>query len=144
MSPFATESGEREMLYAVRALVPDVAIVHVQRADEEGNAHCWGNFGVMLEGVGAAKKARPEQAPAPGQQQRHRWHSSLARDLDGTDDWRAAHRGAGNSAGREPPTYIDGTEPPFLIMHGDADLVVPPEQGQISTAPSAPPAYPPS
>src|SRR3954470_20834787 len=56
MSPFASESGEREMLYAVRALVPDVAIVHVQRADEEGNAHCWGNFGVMLEGVRAAKK----------------------------------------------------------------------------------------
>src|ERR1041385_8417350 len=56
MSPFASESGEREMLYAVRALVPDVAIVHVQRADEDGNAHCWGNFGVMLEGVRAAKK----------------------------------------------------------------------------------------
>ena len=56
MSPFASESGEREMLYAVRALVPDVAIAHVQRADEEGNAHCWGNFGVMLEGVRAAKK----------------------------------------------------------------------------------------
>jgi glutaconate CoA-transferase subunit A len=56
MSPFASESGEREMLYAIRALVPDVAIVHVQRADEEGNAHCWGNFGVMLEGVRAAKK----------------------------------------------------------------------------------------
>src|SRR3954449_273742 len=56
MSPFASESGEREMLYAVRALVPEVAIVHVQRADEEGNAHCWGNFGVMIEGVRAAKK----------------------------------------------------------------------------------------
>src|SRR5882724_1129744 len=56
MSPFASESGEREMLYAVRALLPDVAIVHVQRADEDGNAHCWGNFGVMLEGVRAAKK----------------------------------------------------------------------------------------
>jgi len=56
MSPFANESGEREMLYAIRALVPDVAIVHVQRADEEGNTHCWGNFGVMLEGVRAARK----------------------------------------------------------------------------------------
>src|SRR3954464_4895808 len=56
MSPFASAPGEREMLYAVRSLVPDVAIVHVQRADEEGNAHCWGNFGVMLEGVRAAKK----------------------------------------------------------------------------------------
>src|SRR3954467_11088292 len=56
MSPFASESGEREMLYAIRALVPDVAKVHVQRADEDGNAHCWGNFGVMPEGVRAAKK----------------------------------------------------------------------------------------
>lgn len=56
MSPFANESRERELLYAVRAIQPDVAIVHVQRADEQGNAHCWGNFGVMLEGVRAAKK----------------------------------------------------------------------------------------
>jgi glutaconate CoA-transferase, subunit A len=56
MSPFANENGEREMLYAVRAIIPDVTIVHVQRADEHGNAHCWGNFGVMLEGVRAAKK----------------------------------------------------------------------------------------
>jgi len=40
----------------VRALNPDVTIVHVQRADCEGNAHCWGNFGVMIEGVRAAKR----------------------------------------------------------------------------------------
>src|SRR5579871_5741584 len=40
----------KETLLAVRALVPDVAIVHLQRADKNGNAHCWGNFGVMLEG----------------------------------------------------------------------------------------------
>ena len=45
-----------EKLHAVKALVPDVAIVHVQRADAEGNAHCWGNFGVMLEGVRAARR----------------------------------------------------------------------------------------
>ena len=45
-----------ERLHAVRALIPDVAIVHVQRADREGNAHCWGNFGVMIEGVRAAKR----------------------------------------------------------------------------------------
>jgi len=43
-------------LHAVRALSPDVAIVHLQRADREGNAHCWGNFGVMIEGVRAAKR----------------------------------------------------------------------------------------
>jgi len=46
----------RERLHAVRALNPDVTIVHVQRADREGNAHCWGNFGVMIEGVRAAKR----------------------------------------------------------------------------------------
>jgi len=52
ISPFEP----KETLLAVRAIVPDVAIVHVQRADKNGNAHCWGNFGVMLEGVRAAKK----------------------------------------------------------------------------------------
>jgi glutaconate CoA-transferase, subunit A len=46
----------KETLLAVRAIIPDVAIVHVQRADQTGNAHCWGNFGVMLEGVRAAKR----------------------------------------------------------------------------------------
>jgi glutaconate CoA-transferase, subunit A len=51
-SPFA----EKEPLWAIRALNPDVTIVHAQRADCEGNAHCWGNFGVMLEGVRAAKR----------------------------------------------------------------------------------------
>jgi len=50
-SPFGGDN-----LHAVKALVPDVTIVHVQRADREGNAHCWGGFGVMLEGVRAAKK----------------------------------------------------------------------------------------
>jgi glutaconate CoA-transferase subunit A len=48
--------ARHEKLHAVKALVPDVTIVHVQRADREGNAHCWGGFGVMLEGVRAAKK----------------------------------------------------------------------------------------
>jgi glutaconate CoA-transferase, subunit A len=46
----------KETLHAVRALNPDVTMVHVQRADREGNAHCWGNFGVMIEGVRAAKR----------------------------------------------------------------------------------------
>ncbi len=43
-------------LHAVKALAPDVAIAHVHRADRDGNAHCWGNFGVMIEAVRAAKK----------------------------------------------------------------------------------------
>ncbi len=46
----------REKLHAVRALTPDVAIVHLQRADRDGNAHCWGNFGVMIEAVRAARR----------------------------------------------------------------------------------------
>ncbi len=45
-----------EELIAVRAITPDVAILHVQRADKEGNAHVWGNFGVMREAAFAAKK----------------------------------------------------------------------------------------
>jgi glutaconate CoA-transferase subunit A len=43
-------------LVAVRAIRPDVAIMHVQRADREGNAHVWGNFGVMREAAFAARK----------------------------------------------------------------------------------------
>ena len=31
------------------SIVPDVTIVHVQRADEYGNAHAWGNLGVTRE-----------------------------------------------------------------------------------------------
>ena len=45
-----------EELVAVRALHPNVAILHVQRADSEGNAHVWGNFGVMREAAFAAKR----------------------------------------------------------------------------------------
>src|SRR5205807_4402934 len=52
ISPFEP----KETLLAVRAIQPDVTIVHVQRADEQGNAHCWGNYGVMPAGVRAAKK----------------------------------------------------------------------------------------
>jgi glutaconate CoA-transferase subunit A len=42
--PFTSET-----LTAVAAIVPDAAIVHVQRADEYGNAHAWGNLGVTRE-----------------------------------------------------------------------------------------------
>jgi len=45
-----------EELLAVRAIRPDVAILHVQRADQEGNAHAWGNLGVVREAALAAKK----------------------------------------------------------------------------------------
>jgi glutaconate CoA-transferase subunit A len=40
----------------VPALHPDVAIVHVQRADAEGNAHLWGIIGEQKEAAFAARK----------------------------------------------------------------------------------------
>lgn len=40
----------------VPALNPEVAIVHVQRADAEGNAHLWGIIGEQKEAAFAAKK----------------------------------------------------------------------------------------
>ena len=57
----------KQKLHAVRALHPDVTIVHVQRADAEGNAHCWGNFGIMLEAVKAAQRVivTAEEVVAP-------------------------------------------------------------------------------
>jgi len=68
-------------LLAVRALRPDVAVVHVQRADRRGNAQACGNLGVSPEAVGAAAtvivvaeelvdtgtvRARPELTLLPG------------------------------------------------------------------------------
>ena len=44
-----------EELAAVPALSPDTAIVHVQRADENGNAHVWGLMGVQKEAAFAAR-----------------------------------------------------------------------------------------
>ena len=44
-----------EELAAVPALNPDTAIVHVQRADEHGNAHVWGLMGVQKEAAFAAR-----------------------------------------------------------------------------------------
>jgi glutaconate CoA-transferase subunit A len=40
----------------VPALNPDVAIVHVQRADAQGNAHLWGIIGEQKEAAFAARK----------------------------------------------------------------------------------------
>jgi glutaconate CoA-transferase subunit A len=49
-----------QKLSTVAALKPDVAIVHVQRADEEGNAHLWGSTGMGSTGISkvAAQAAR--------------------------------------------------------------------------------------
>jgi glutaconate CoA-transferase, subunit A len=47
--------GGKEVI-VVPALHPDVAIVHVQRADANGNAHLWGIIGEQKEAAFAAKK----------------------------------------------------------------------------------------
>lgn len=44
-----------EELWAVPGLVPDVAILHAQRADEEGNTQVWGLTGVHKEAAFAAR-----------------------------------------------------------------------------------------
>ncbi len=40
---------------AVKAIVPDVGISHVQRCDENGNAQRWGSLGVDAEGINASR-----------------------------------------------------------------------------------------
>jgi glutaconate CoA-transferase subunit A len=47
--------GGRDVV-VVPALNPDVAIVHVQRADAEGNAHIWGIIGEQKEAAFASKR----------------------------------------------------------------------------------------
>ena len=44
-----------DQLTAVAAINPDVAIVHVQRADEYGNANTWGNLGVTRDACLASR-----------------------------------------------------------------------------------------
>ncbi len=46
-----------ELLTAVSALHPDVAIIHAQRADRRGNVQLWGITGVQKEAVLASQKA---------------------------------------------------------------------------------------
>jgi glutaconate CoA-transferase, subunit A len=48
-------TGQR--LTAVRALNPDVAIIHAQQADRRGNVMLWGISGVQKEAVLAARRA---------------------------------------------------------------------------------------
>jgi glutaconate CoA-transferase subunit A len=44
-----------DTLTAVAAINPDVAIVHLQRADKFGNAHAWGNLGITRDACLASK-----------------------------------------------------------------------------------------
>lgn len=46
--------GKKVLL--VPALQPDVAILHVQRSDADGNAHAWGNLGISEEAAMASKR----------------------------------------------------------------------------------------
>jgi glutaconate CoA-transferase subunit A len=64
-------TGER--LAAVRALRPDVTVVHAQQADRSGNVQLWGITGVQKEAVLAARRSLvtveevvPELVPRPG------------------------------------------------------------------------------
>jgi glutaconate CoA-transferase subunit A len=51
VSPFG---GEKILL--VPSLQPDVAILHVQRSDENGNAHAWGSLGISEEAALASQR----------------------------------------------------------------------------------------
>jgi glutaconate CoA-transferase subunit A len=44
-----------DTLTAVAAINPDVTIIHVQRADAQGNAHSWGNLGITREACLASR-----------------------------------------------------------------------------------------
>ncbi len=60
---FATNPGLRSVMCpftgqkhaAIAAIVPDLAIVHVQRSDALGNAHAWGNMGITREACLASR-----------------------------------------------------------------------------------------
>jgi glutaconate CoA-transferase, subunit A len=52
----ATDPWSGEPVLLVPALVPDVAILHVQRADEDGRAHVWGTLGVTRPAALAARR----------------------------------------------------------------------------------------
>lgn len=45
-----------DILTAVGAIKPDVAIVHLQRADKFGNAHAWGNLGLTRDACLASRR----------------------------------------------------------------------------------------
>ena len=51
-----TDPYSGQPVVVVPALNPDVAIVHVQRADADGNAHVWGIIGEQKEAAFAAHK----------------------------------------------------------------------------------------
>lgn len=48
--------GVSDSLVAVKAILPDVAIVHACKADASGNGMVWGNLGVTVDAVSASSK----------------------------------------------------------------------------------------
>ncbi|THA27926.1 CoA transferase subunit A [Streptomyces sp. RKND-216] len=56
-SPYPGPDGEREQVYVVPPVHPDVTFVHAQRADRSGNTQIWGLTGVQAEAVYAAARA---------------------------------------------------------------------------------------
>ncbi len=55
IKPVQSPYGD-ETLYAVPAIRPDVAILHAQRADEDGNVQVWGLTGVQREAAFASSR----------------------------------------------------------------------------------------
>jgi glutaconate CoA-transferase subunit A len=54
--PVASPYDSSEVVYAVPPLNPDVAIIHVQRADAAGDAQIWGLLGCQREAAFAADR----------------------------------------------------------------------------------------
>ena len=54
--PLASPFDPSDVVYAVPPLNPDVAIVHAQRADAEGNTQVWGLLGCQKEAAFAADR----------------------------------------------------------------------------------------
>lgn len=52
----STSPWSDDPVLLVRAIKPDVAIIHVQRTDTDGNCHAWGNLGVTEEAGLAADR----------------------------------------------------------------------------------------
>jgi glutaconate CoA-transferase, subunit A len=46
---------DNSLILIVPAIQPDVAIIQVQRSDDEGNVHVWGNLGICEEAMLAAR-----------------------------------------------------------------------------------------
>ena len=79
-----------EVLTAVSALNPDVAIVHAQRADARGNVQLWGITGIQKEAVLAAKRSVitveeivPELDPRPDAVVLPSWTVSYVAEVPG-------------------------------------------------------------